>query len=75
MIQGDGATLALGQRRALEGRPKDKEGPKSREKAKIEEGNTGKRQTREAERERKPNQKKRKMKERSWRRKKSEEGD
>lgn len=61
MIQGDGATLALGQRRALEGRPKDKEGPKSREKAKIEKGNTGKRQTEERRRE-KENRTKRKGK-------------
>lgn len=39
MVQGDGTT---GQRRALEGRLQNREGPRGREGAKIEEGDTGK---------------------------------
>lgn len=53
MIQGGGVTLAQGQQRALEERPKEEEGPTGREGTKIEERELHKKMDRrEAERER-----------------------
>lgn len=52
MIQGGGETLAQGQQRALEERPKEREGPRGREGAKTEERELQKKvDRREAERE------------------------